>query len=348
MKEKLLTNGWVTCRKDRYFDEFATMSDNDKRIYFFVDQHNLPEHVQVNIYKKGENIVIAESITQWTFASNRFFKQSRPMEVLVTITPKRVFGTKSSMSRAAHIVSMLGNLRWYEPITITRPLLRQIVNLGQIAIDKEIEKQKYQLLARKFRIQYTSAKQVTTDINAILESLEKDYNGELRDLIHQALTLNRVVKHTWSNRKIHDMHMRWTREITNLKYRNVTTDPVWKEIEFKFPENIKLINSARECLDEGNKMHHCLYTNYWGRIRQRKYVAFHVSDPEGDYTVGISIDYKGNPTIDQVRRSYNNPVSPQQQEFAQSLIAAVHTMLMLEPLSESNDDPTLVNEPLPW
>lgn len=56
MKEKLLTNGWVTFRKDPRFDEFAAMSDNAKRIHFFVDQHSLPEHVQVNIYKKGENI----------------------------------------------------------------------------------------------------------------------------------------------------------------------------------------------------------------------------------------------------------------------------------------------------
>ena len=268
------------------------------------------------------------------------------MEVLVTITPKRVFGSKLSMGRAFHILSHIDHLKWEEPINLTRTLLRQIVNFGQEAIDEEIKKQKYQILARNLHLPYMSVKKVTTDINAILESLDKEYNGELVDLIYQALALNRVVKHTWSKRKIHDIHMKWTREITNLKYRNVTTDPVWKEITFKFPENIKLINSARECLDEGTKMNHCLYTNYWGKIRQRRYVAFHVTDPEGDYTVGIHIDHEGKPSIDQVRRAYNHPVSIQQQEFADRLLAVVDSMLILEPLQESKDDPTMLE--LPW
>ena len=346
MNCRFLTNGWITLHKDRMFDEFMSMPDIDKRIHYFVDQNPLPAHTQVCVYKKGENIVIAESVAQWRFGSNQFFLQSGPMEVLVTITPKRVFGTKHSMGRAFHILSRIDNLRWEEPINLTKTLLRQIVNLGQEAIDKEVKKQKYQILARNFRLPYTSAKKVTTDINAILESLDKEYNGELVDLIHQALTLNRVVKHTWSKRKIHDIHMKWTREITNLKYRNVTTDPVWKEITFNFPENIKLINSARECLDEGTKMNHCLYTNYCGKIRQRRYVAFHVTDPEGDYTVGIHIDHEGKPSIDQVRRAYNHPVSIQQQEFAHSLLAAVDTMLMLEPLQEAKNDPTLLE--FPW
>ena len=97
--------------------------------------------------------------------------------------------------------------------------------------------------------------------------------------------LNKTVNHKWSDRRVNDEHTKWTFEIMRMKSPYCSDELVWKDVEVKLPDNITLINSEKECCAEGILMWHCLYTNYWGLIRVKKYVAFHVTDPdEGDYT----------------------------------------------------------------
>jgi hypothetical protein len=158
-----------------------------------------------------------------------------------------------------------------------------------------------------------------------MELIHKPEYHELVDLLQQAIILKRVVKHTWSARKVHDMHMRWTIEIADIACRNVPDTPIWSpEYIPNLPEFVTLINSERDAVQEGSKMHHCLGTNYRGRIARKNYVAFHVSDPEGDYTVGINLGEKCE--LEQSRRVCNNSCSEEQLNVANALVEFAQDM----------------------
>ena len=90
MKATMITNGWISFNDIRDFEAFKEMSDEEKRIYHFIDDRPLPISIKVRIYEKGKNVVIAEQIASWMFLNNKFFV-SRKFDTLATITPTRVF-----------------------------------------------------------------------------------------------------------------------------------------------------------------------------------------------------------------------------------------------------------------
>lgn len=327
----IITNDWVSLHDTCDFKTFKEMSEEERRIYRFIDNNPLPTCIMVKIYEKGKNIVIAEQVSSWKFANNRFFV-SRKFDTLATITPTRVFGNSN---RAGNILCSL--LGFYSEVRITKPLLRAMVNRGKSAYDEYIKKNELELRTRHLGISYNDLKTFTTDVRSIIERFESHYNHELRDLINQAKCLNRIVKHTWSDRKIHDMHMKWTEEIQAIKCRNCSTDPIWN-IDVLMPENITWLNSERQVADEGAKMHHCIYTNYWHMITRKEYVALHISEanPKDDYTIGFRIeyDYRNEAFIhlDQCYKAYNKPVTEEQKSYAKSLKHFVYNLIMIHQL----------------
>ena len=326
----MITNGWVSLNDTRAFETFKEMSDEEKRIYHFIDDYSLPMSVQVRIYEKGKNIVIAEQIASWKFANNKFFI-SRKFDTLATITPTRVFCN----DRAGNVLcSLLGITHEFR---ITKPLIRAMVIRGKVAYDEYVKKNEVEIRAQRLGLGYNTLKTFTTDAQSIVERFENGYNLELRDLIHQAKCLNKIVKHTWSDRKIHDMHMKWTEEIQAIKCRNCSADPIW-DIDVLMPDNITWLNTERQVADEGAKMHHCIYTNYWRMIARKEYVALHVSEanPKDDYTIGFRIesDYRGEASVllDQCYKAYNKPVTEEQRSYAESLKHFVYNLIMIHQL----------------
>jgi hypothetical protein len=330
MKATMITNGWVSFSDIRAFEAFKEMSDEEKRIYHFIDNHPLPTSAKVRIYEKGKNIVIAEQVASWMFANNKFFI-SRKFDTLATITPTRVFCN----SRAGNTLCILLGIT--QEFRITKPLIRAMVMKGKSAYDEYAKKNEVEIRAQRSGLCYNDLKTFTTDVRSIVERFEDDCNHELRDLIQQAKCLNKIVKHTWSDRKIHDMHMKWTEEIQAIKCRNCSTDPIW-DIDVIMPDNITWLNTERQVADEGAKMHHCIYTNYWYRIKRKEYVALHISEanPKDDYTIGFRIeyDYRGEASVilDQCYKAYNKPVSEEQKSYAESLKHFVYNLIMIHQL----------------
>lgn len=330
MKATMITNGWVSLSDARTFETFKEMSDEEKRIYHFIDNCPLPISVKVRIYEKGKNVVIAEQIASWKFANNKFFV-SRKFDTLATITPTRVFCD----NRVGSVLCALLDIR--HEFTITKPLIRAMVMKGKSAHNEYAKKHEVEIRAQRLGLSYNDFKTFTTDARAIVERFEDDYNHELRDLIQQAKCLNKIVKHTWSDRKIHDMHMKWTEEIQAIKSRNCSTDPVW-DIDVIMPSNITWLNTERQVADEGAKMHHCIYTNYWHMITRKEYVALHISEanPKDDYTIGFRIEYdwrrEASVILDQCYRAYNKPVTEEQKSYAESLKHFVYNLIMIHQL----------------
>lgn len=327
----LLTNGWVPVGDIHRFEEFRSMTDEERRLYHLIDENHLPVISKVRVYEKGKNIVIAEQISTWKFMNNKFFISNK-FNTVATITPTRVF---TSGERAGHIVCHLLNIA-YET-KITKPLLRGLVMKGKSAYIDYVQKHDLEIRAHKLGLSYADLKTYTTCVRSIIERFEQEYNHELRDLIHQAKCLNKIVKHTWSDRKIHDMHMKWTEEIHAIKCRNCSTDPVW-DIDVIMPSNITWLNTERQVADEGAKMHHCIYANYWYRIKRKEYVALHISESNSkdDYTIGFRIEYdwrhEASVILDQCYKAYNKPVTEEQKSYAGSLKHFVYNLIMIHQL----------------
>lgn len=321
--QSIITKGWVNAFVDPFFEEFGEMSELDQRYYVFGERKTAPRRHQYNVYYKDNgNLVIAERSLVWTFRGDKFFVKSEGCNVQATIFPSgKIIG---NVTRAAEIVAhILGGHT--ESSIVNKTELKALLTKGLSGYREESKKAEVKREIHRWGLYASALPHITTNVDVIMELISKPEYHELRDLLQQALVLKRVVKHTWSPRKVHDMHMRWTREIAEIACKNVPNDPIWSpEYIPNLPEFVTLINSEREAVQEGSKMNHCLGTNYRNKIAKRRYVAFHVADPDGDYTVGIILDKECR--LEQARRICNNGCSPAQLDVANALVEFAQDM----------------------
>lgn len=321
--QSILTKGWITTYVDSTFEEFGEMSELDQRFYVFGDHRVAPSRHQYNVYYKDNgNLVIAERHLTWTFRGDKFFIKSEGSIVQATVFPSgKIIG---NATRAAEIVASLLGVH-IQSSSVTRAELKALLTEGLPGYKREYEKAEIKREIHRWGLYASALPHITTDVDAIMKLISKPEYHELKDLLQQALILKKVVKHTWSARKVHDMHMRWTREIADIACRNVPDTPIWEpEYIPVLPEFVTLINSEKDAAQEGSKMHHCLGTNYRGRIARKEYVAFHVTDSEGDYTVGIILGDECK--LEQARRVCNNDCSDDQLKMANALVEVAQDM----------------------
>lgn len=329
----ILTDGWLVSNESNHFASFSELSDEEKRIQYLIDDVCLPYRQMYRIYQKDKNIIIAIKALDWKFIRNRFFIKTT-FETLATITPTRVYSTK--VHSAAHVVCKhLG----FEPnIHINKVLLRQIVKKGKSAYDDYLIKHEEEIYCHRYGCSWDDIVTYSDDPKLFLEKAKLPENDELRDLLYQARKLNRIVKTSWSPRRIHDEHMKWTEEIHQLKTRNCSEELIWKK-NVELPKGVTLLNSEKTIANEGSSMHHCIYTNYCSLLKNKRMIAFHVVNEEGDFTCSFHI-CKDNIVFDQAYKAWNKRLTDSEMQFAKSLEEYVVELVSLNPIKEDNN--------LPW
>lgn len=322
MNSKVLTDGWVLLGSDRTFQAFLEMSDEEKRIHYFIDCKSLPDRTLIRIYKKNDNIVVGLREESWHFARKKFYVR-RKFQTLATVTPKRVFRE----SRLDSILVQHFGLAW--GISLDAKNVRNLLTKGKEGFVKPKPKTIRDIVSIPLIEHYTS------DPSAIITRV-KTWDDSMcylfRDMLMQAAGLNRIIKSEWSDRKIKDKHNDWSEEIGKIKARNCSYDPVYDKIP-RLPKGVTFINSERQCADEGFSMHHCLYSNYWSRIKSKNYTALHVEHPEGKFTVGMcaeriyNLDGEDTDRItyvfDQAFGVHNKTLTDEQMKYAKSLAQIV-------------------------
>lgn len=316
------TELWMDTHVHPEYEMFERLSDIEKRCYHFVDHQSLPYKTCVKVYYKKSNIVIATKEVQWVFMANKFFRKVN-INPLVTITPTKIHGSLCAVNQAGQLVANL--LGHHGHVFVNKTLLRALITKGLVAIDEYMQQNVRKIEASNMSIPYETLKLLSTDVDTIIDRI-REGNNELRDLVQQSIILNRPIKHTWSDRKIHDIHMKWTREIMKLSCRNCSEDLIWSIHEIPcLPSWVQLINSEHDAMMEGETMHHCLGSNYMKRISRKLYMAFHVNDSiEGDFTVGINLSEEC--TFDQAHKKCNQQCSNEQLEIAKALVDFAQSM----------------------
>lgn len=305
---------WINVYGIEDFEIFKSLSDKDKRIYYLIDNKYLPMKEDVKIYCKEKNIVVAVRIVEWKFARNKFFPLSK-CSIVATVTPRRIYS--DNITRAGQYLAKY--LGFTINIPINRTLFRQMLNKGYEAFQEYIKEKTLESFLPG----------PITDIKIFVEGDVKEFservktNLELRDLYKQAVALDRRIKMSWSDRKIHDLHMKWTEEIHKIKNRNCSTEAIWKET-IPLPEGVELLNSEMRIAEEGHKMHHCIYTNYSDSLTRRFKIAFHAHD----FTVMFDIHPDGC-QFNQAYKAWNRHLNKEEVEYAMSLVEYANEIALL-------------------
>jgi hypothetical protein len=303
------------------FDRFSNMSEVEKRIFHLIDECSLPHKIEACIYSKEKNTIIATRTVSWMFKNNRYFLKSE-YKTICTITPKRVF-CDNIVHASDVLCSILGIERVYSITTKTD--LRKVVKDGVEAYKEYVERRREELsLPYSLRDLKVFVENIKTMEDAKKFSERYHDNDELRDLYHQAVALDRKIKMSWSDRKIHDLHMKWTEEIHKIKCRNCPTTPIWQNVP-QLPENVELLNSEMRIAEEGHKMHHCIFTNYLYYLKSRSSIAFHVKD----FTVMFHINSRGEINFSQAYHAWNKPLSNEDMAYAKSLVTIANNIVTL-------------------
>lgn len=322
MNSKVLTDGWVLLGSDLTFQAFLEMSDEEKRMHYFIDGKGLPNRTLIRIYRKDENIVVGYREESWNFARKNFYIR-RKFTTLATVTPKRVFRDPLLDS----VLVQYFGLKWGTFLDAKN--VRNLLTKGKEAFVEPKPKLINEIVPITLIEHYTSDPSIM-----IKRAITWDYSMcyLFRDMLDQAAGLNRLIKSEWSDRKIRDKHNDWSEEIAKIKARNCSYDPVYDKIP-SLPKGVTFINSERQCADEGFSMHHCLYSNYWSRIKSKNYTALHVEHPEGKFTVGMCAEKiyrtdgectdKVTYVFDQAFGVHNKTLTDEQMKYAKSLAQIV-------------------------
>ena len=156
-------------------------------------------------------------------------------------------------------------------------------------------------------------KDLTTSINIITQSKQSSI---YYDLLSCAVQLNEIVDFSWSLKRINAEHQRQIRTLKEKEIKNKSSEPIYDNpINNKY---IKQLNNELEVFMEGSVMHHCLYNCYWNWIKNKTYIAFHMSYPE-DCTFGIRC---GDTDLDQIFLKYDQHVKPETRQIASEFLKA--------------------------
>ena len=87
--------------------------------------------------------------------------------------------------------------------------------------------------------------------------------------------------------------------------------------QFDYP--CKLLSTEREVFTEGMEMHHCVYTNYWHRIKEHKYLAFSFEAAER-FTPGLKLTDNGW-ELDQAYCKYDKQINENSKVLIEQFLA---------------------------
>ena len=129
---------------------------------------------------------------------------------------------------------------------------------------------------------------------------------EMIDMLTMAVQLNQMIDFCWSEARIHEEHQKQIEIKQAAEIARKSRTPIYNG--FDTPDNIKLLNTELDVFMEGTRMHHCLYSCYWNRIKSHKFIAFHMTVPE-DCTFSVILCNDKHPILEQCHLKHNRSVS---------------------------------------
>lgn len=198
---------------------------------------------------------------------------------------------------------------------------------------------------RLFEVPIADIRDFTTDPNAtMLRLLEGEAKERqlLRDLIGDAVALDKKINPKWSLKRMHEEHQENIKVVLEKQLDAESDKSIYIEpIDIIFQGyRFRTINSAREALIESRTMHNCVFHNYWKKAERRSYILFHVTaKDDDDMSLGFNINSEdGKPKVeyDQMHTIYNGRATDRALDAVKAFLEE-HRKDILLAVSEMND-----------
>ncbi len=155
----------------------------------------------------------------------------------------------------------------------------------------------------------------STSIKKAFQLMNGDMSNKIEekyifwDLLKDAQMLDLKINPEWSLSRMKQEHEKNTERLMLLEEGTLDTAPIHKT-DTVINDKIQgvLLNSEKEVFKEASLMHHCLYTHYFERIKNKRYIALSLKSPER-CTVGIRYTEERGFELEQVHTIYNGCVS---------------------------------------
>lgn len=152
------------------------------------------------------------------------------------------------------------------------------------------------------------------DWKAILD-IKQEIPNVFTELLKKACIVGEKVSCKWSSKRMHEEVERMNRTIRFLQVRSKDNAPVYDLSDINIPFTI--VNTEQDAFECGKMFHNCVYTNYWNKIKQHKYLVVH----NDIYCIGYQIINGGEDLLlDQIREDFNSPVESKIQQEINSLV----------------------------
>lgn len=138
----------------------------------------------------------------------------------------------------------------------------------------------------------------------------------ISDMLRCAVKLDQKIDLNWSAKRMDQEHQKQIQTLMERELTSKDKTPIHnKPLE---TQHIKCLNTEYDVFMEGKTMHHCIYTNYYNRIKDKQYIAYHITGPE-DCTLGIRLGANGA-VLDQIYQKYDRNVSEETKNLALDFI----------------------------
>lgn len=207
------------------------------------------------------------------------------------------------------------DIDWYNPIFnqfLTKTVLEKIISKK---ITNPIDLCKYILKSNKIdaspKILYNNiinkkiskhnilrCSKIAKNFNHYMEYLNRTNDvlsaSILSDLEDQALILETKINYNWSAKRMKCEHDRLTSIIMKetLDHMSDATIQDLAKYDIYEEEGFKLLYNEKDVYEEAEHMKHCVYTNYWSQIKDKKYLVYRVNFEGERVTLGMNLKDK--------------------------------------------------------
>lgn len=169
---------------------------------------------------------------------------------------------------------------------------------------------------------------------------QKELNWSRRntyeDFSNQLLVFGEKASYCWSDKRLEEEHSIYSKRIAKIAFEKEEL------VEYNNPElpvfpYMQIVNNSLELFEEGNMMHHCVYSNYRQKVSHKTYFVFRYDDGYVKGTVGVQYTAVAKKwTVEQFKGRRNEAMTS-------DAVNHVHRYIEWERIQKYLDQAALIN-----
>ena len=338
-------------KKEKFFKEIITIQEGDVDAFFelnydqqlmkYFHEKIIPSNVILK-YENTEKYVVLNRIgTDIVFSGKHFFRKRHESKFIFNKERKRFFNTLDRFT-IVQLLCEIPQFNWLKKDRDERRICNKVfsdsitrdVLLGKLTNSEDIVKKYLKTLHLKgidwktfVRFSQENTTPVlwlhnfTTNCNAAMELLLANSTKTkiFYDMLQQAMALNEVINPRWSEKRMTEEHTRMTRQLMKKEIALKSNEGIYQSPPSFSGYPCKVLDTEQAVFEEGLDMHHCIYTNYWHKILDYKYIGISFSAPER-FTLGLKWTNDGW-SYDQAYKKYDNELGDESREMVSRFLS---------------------------